>query len=75
MKLIPSVKEKKQGAKVELTGCTFIFPENCDKRVINLAKKIPEGDKVVRITVNGCKGENYRITFKDEISIWSHKGR
>ena len=69
MKLIPSVKEQKQGVKTEITGCTFIFPENCDKRVINLAKKVPEGDKIVKINVTGCKGENYKITFKDEITV------
>lgn len=74
MKLIPTVKEAVQGVKTEITGCTFVFPENCDKRVINLAKKVPEGDKVVKIVVSGCsgcRGENYRITFKDEITIWS----
>ncbi len=74
MKLIPAVKEAVQGVKTEITGCTFVFPENCDKRVINLAKKVPEGDKVVKIVVSGCsgcRGENYRITFKDEITIWS----
>ena len=69
MKLIPNVKEFKQGERRELKGCTFIFPENCDKRVINLASKIPQGDTVVKVSVYGIKGENYKITFKDEILI------
>ena len=40
MKLIPAVKEAKKGVRTEISGSTFIFPENCDKRVINLAKTL-----------------------------------
>lgn len=71
MKLIPAVKEIKPGKRTEFSGCTFVFPENCDKRVINLAKKVPQGEKIVRILVSGIKGESYKIVFKEEITIYA----
>ena len=69
MKLIPEVKEKKQGAKIELTGCTFKLPENCDERLVKVANKVPSGKTVVNVLICGEKGEEYKITFENEITI------
>ncbi len=69
MLLIPSVKEIKSGERVELSGCTFVFPENCDQRIVNLAKKVPSGSTVVEISYGDCSCEAYKITFGDKIKV------
>ncbi len=69
MKLIPEVKEKKQGVRTEISGCKFKFPANCDERLINASKKIPEGKTLVNVLINGENGEEYKILFADEITI------
>ena len=69
MLLIPSVKEIKAGEKREIKGCTFVFPENCDQRIVNLTKKVPSGDTVVEISYGECGCEAYKIIFGDKIKI------
>ncbi|MBO5379213.1 MAG: family 20 glycosylhydrolase [Clostridia bacterium] len=69
MLLIPSVKEIKSGERMELSGCTFVFPENCDQRIVNLAKKVPSGSTVVEISYGDCTSEAYKITFGDKIKV------
>ena len=69
MLLIPSVKEIKSGESFEFKGCTFVFPENCDQRIINIAKKVPSGDKIVEISYGDCGCDAYKITFGDKIKV------
>ena len=69
MLLIPNVKETKSGAKCEITGCTFNFPENIDSRIVNIAKKVPQGKTVVNFVIGTSCAEEYRIIFDDEITI------
>ena len=69
MLLIPNVKEMKIGARYEISGCTFNFPENIDNRIVNIAKKVPQGNTVVNLAIGNCDCEEYKITFGDEITI------
>lgn len=69
MKLIPEVKERKQGTRTEISGCEFKFPANCDERLIKASKKVPAGKTVVNVLINGEKGEEYKISFENEITI------
>ena len=39
MYLIPSVKNSISAPKSELKGCTFVFSDDVDQRLINLSKK------------------------------------
>ena len=69
MYLIPSVKELKKGEKRTLTGCTLVFPEDCDERLLKIAKKVPNGDTIVNVTVGTQNSDEYKITFGDTIEI------
>ena len=69
MYLIPSVKKLKIGEKKPLTGCTLVFPEDCDERLLKIAKKVPNGDTIVNVTVGTQNSDEYKITFGDTIEI------
>ena len=69
MLLIPNVKELKVGNKIEIKGCTFNFPENIDNRIVKIASKVPQGNTVVNIVLTESKGDEYKITFDNEITI------
>ena len=69
MLLIPNVKEIKEGKKIEIKGCTFNFPENIDKRIVKIASKVPQGNSVVNFVMTESKGDEYKITFDNEITI------
>ena len=69
MKLIPSVKEQIKGEKVEIKGCTFNFESGCDERLINISKKVPQGETVVNVIVSGENGQGYKIKFDKDITI------
>ena len=69
MRLIPEVKEKISGERVEIKGCKFVLPQDIDKRILSAVEKVPAGEKEVRILVNGKGGDGYRITFDEVISV------
>lgn len=69
MRLIPEVKERIQGERIEIKGYTFNLPENCDERVVNLAKKAPQGDTVVNVKIGACGCDAYKITFGDTVEV------
>ena len=69
MRLIPEVKERIQGKRIEIKGYTFNLPENCDERVVNLAKKAPQGDTVVNVKIGACGCDAYKITFGDTVEV------
>lgn len=69
MRLIPEVKEKISGERVEIKGCTFVLPEGVDKRISALASKVPSGNTQVRVNIGTGDGEGYKITFDGEIVV------
>ena len=69
MKLIPSVKNQIKGDKIEIKGCTFKFEKGCDERLVKASKKVPQGETVVNVIVNGENGQDYTIDFGKEITI------
>ena len=69
MRLIPEVKEKIAGERVEIKGYTFNLPENCDERVVNLSKKAPVGNTVVNVKIGDCSCDAYKITFGDTVEV------
>lgn len=69
MKLLPEVKEIKLGNRVEISGCTFNLPQNCDERIIKAASKVPSGSTVVNVQIGAEDSESYKITFSDEITV------
>ena len=69
MYLIPSVKEAKEGEKRELKGCTIVFPEGVDPRLINVAKKLPNGEVKVVFSIGSSDSEEYKIIFGDTINV------
>ena len=69
MRLIPEVKEKIQGEKIEIKGYTFNLPENCDERVVNLSKKAPTGDTVVNVKIGDCGCDAYSIKFGETVEV------
>ena len=69
MKLIPEVKEKVVGERVEIKGCSFTFASNCDKRVIALADKIPNGEAQVVVNVDDKGLDSYTISFGENIVV------
>lgn len=71
MIFLPQVKEAIKGKKRSITGCKFIFPANCDERLINLSKKIPTGNKIVEINIEGTSGQGYKILLEDKIQVFA----
>ena len=69
MKLIPEVKEKIAGERKAINGCTFVLPNDCDKRIVNLTKKVPSGSVQVTVKIGNENSESYKILFGDEITI------
>ena len=69
MYLIPSVKEAKEGEKRELKGCTIVFPEGVDPRLLNVAKKLPNGEVKVVFSIDSSDSEEYKIIFGDTINV------
>ena len=69
MRLIPEVKEKISGERVEIKGCKFVLPQDIDKRILSAVEKVPAGEKEVRILVNDKGGDGYRITFDEVITV------
>lgn len=69
MLLIPEVKSQKKGEKRLITGCTFVFPENVDERVVALSKKVPVGSTAVELEILEKGTEDYKILFSDTIKV------
>ena len=69
MYLIPEVKNKILGKRTEISGCSFVFPINCDERVISLAKKVPNGKTQVVVNIGNDNSEEYTIKFDEKITI------
>ena len=69
MRLIPEVKEKIQGEKIEVKGYTFNLPKDCDERVVTLSKKAPKGDTVVNVKIGDCGCDDYSIKFGDTVEV------
>jgi len=69
MKLIPEVKEKIQGERIEIKGYTFILPNDCDDRIVCLSKKAPQGDTKVTVNIGDGEGDAYTITFGDTVVV------
>ena len=68
MKLIPSVKNQIKGDKIEIKGCTFKFEKGCDERLVKASKKVPQGETVVNVIVNGENGQDYTIVPEIKIT-------
>ena len=69
MKLIPEVKEKVAGERVNVSGCKFVLPEDVDTRITALVGKVQKGDTEVRVNIGTGDGEGYKITFGDTIVV------
>lgn len=69
MRLIPEVKEKIQGEKIEVKGYNFVLPENCDERIVNLTRKAPVGDTMVEVKIGSGDGDSYSITFGNTVVV------
>ena len=69
MKLIPEVKEKINGERVEIKGCKFVLPDGVDQRIVKLVEKVPSGDTEVRISIGEKGGDSYKITFDKSILV------
>ena len=70
MYLIPSVKNAVSGVKTEINGCTVIFEEGFDQRVVNIAKKIPAGTTKVYFNIGKDENsEEYKISFGETITV------
>lgn len=69
MKLIPEVKEKINGERVEIKGCKFVLPDGVDQRIVKLVEKVPSGKTEVRISIGEKGGDSYKITFDKSILV------
>ena len=69
MKLIPEVKEKINGERVEIKGCKFVLPNGVDQRIVKLVEKVPSGKTEVRISIGEKGGDSYKITFDKSILV------
>ena len=69
MKLIPQVKEAVLGENRKIAGCKFVFPDNCDQRLINAAEKTPKGETIVNVNIAGNNSDAYKILIDDEITV------
>ena len=63
MRLIPEVKQKVNGEKIEIKGYKFIFPQNCDERLVNAASKAPVGETEVIFNIGDKNSDGYKIVF------------
>ncbi|MBE6674136.1 MAG: hypothetical protein E7596_03405 [Ruminococcaceae bacterium] len=69
MRLIPEVKEKVLGERRAISGCTFVLPNGCDNRIVNLTKKVPSGPVQVTVKIGNEDSESYKILFGKEITV------
>ena len=69
MRLIPEVKEKIIGEKIEVKGYTVVLPEICDERIVKLSKKLPVGNTIVNVKIGNCNCDEYTITFGDTFEV------
>ena len=71
MKLIPEVKQKVSGERIEIKGYEFILPVNCDERIVKAASKAPVGETEVAIFLDDKDSAGYKIVFGEKIRVWA----
>ncbi len=69
MRLIPEVKQKINGEKIEIKGYKFILPEDCDERIVKAAGKAPVGETEVSVFIDDKNSDSYKIDFGDSVRV------
>ena len=67
MHFIPEVKSSKSCEKFEIKGCTFEFCKDIDERVVNLSKKVPNGETKVLVTVSNTGKSEYKMSLSSNL--------
>ena len=65
MYFIPELKSTVKCEKFKIKGCTFDFPSNIDKRVVNLANKVEKGATKVTVSVIEADKCEYKMKLSE----------